>query len=321
MLITLAVGFQALILLLAWQIGVLDPAPPKEASLTLPKGSVTEARRVQRETESQLAQMERLQGAALSELMKPVLDAARPDMEIPRPSLVTSMQAMGAMLPMGSLFEGGASAVMAGMDAGALPPPDPVEFLGESMSARRIVLLLDVSGSVKTKMERAGISMNRLREEVNRFVEQLGPNHLFGIIQFTRKWEAFRPELVPATQAVKEEARSWIKQSFRTTGTSGRNWNGGYPNGIEAVLEAAFSMDVQIDEILLLSDADFQRTPLGGGGQDVPWPELRALSRRLQEQSPGETRLRLLAFYPPESMMEQVRGWVRENGPGTLRAY
>jgi hypothetical protein len=154
--------------------------------------------------------------------------------------------------------------------------------------------------------------MNQLREEVHRFVDQLGPNHLFGIIQFTRKWDRFREELLPATEAVRADAREWINSSFRTTGTSGRGWTGGQPNGIEAVLQAAFTMDPQIDEIFIVSDADFQRTPPGGGGQDVPWSELRDLTKRLQQQSIGQARLRLLCFYPPEEGLADLRAWTRE---------
>jgi hypothetical protein len=317
----LAIGFQVLILVLAVMIGVLDPQPPQEAKLKLPPGSATRARELQQATENQLAQLNRMQADGLSELMQPMLEAARPDLAVARPDLATSVHAMGAMLPMGNLFQGSLSALTDGMEGDSLPPPDPVSFLGESLNAKRIVLLLDVSGSVKTKMERAGLSMEKLREEVHTFVNQLGPNHLFGIIQFTRKWQAFKPELVPATEKIRAEARDWINQSFRTDGTSGRNWNGGTPNGIEAVMTQAFSMDPQIDEIFIVADGDFQRTPPGGGGQDVPWPQLRQLTRSLQDQAIGEARLRVLCFYPPEDALADLKAWIRENGDGTLRVY
>jgi len=250
-----------------------------------------------------------------------MLDPTRPELAVQTLDLSQSIGAMGAMLPVGSMFQGSQSVFTDGMEADTLPPPDPVNFLGESLSAKRIVLLLDVSGSVKTKMERAGVSMEKLREEVHTFVDQLGPNHLFGIIQFTRKWEAFREELVPATEKIRGEAREWLNRSFRTNGASGRNWNGGYPNGIEAVMTEAFSMDPQIDEVFLVADADFQRTPPGGGGQDVPWAQLRELTKELQEQTIGVARLRVLCFYPPDEALADLKAWVRENGPGTLRVF
>jgi hypothetical protein len=81
----------------------------------------------------------------------------------------------------------------------------------------------------------------------------------------------------------------------------------------------AFQMDVQVDEIFLLSDGDFQRTPPGGGGQDVPWSQLRELTRQLQQSSIGDTRLRVVAYYPPEDALPDLKAWVRENGPGTAR--
>ncbi|NDV61912.1 hypothetical protein G0Q06_05570 [Puniceicoccales bacterium CK1056] len=317
----LALAFQCVILGLAVLIGVLDPQPHKEATLKLPAGSATRHREQQRTTENQLAQLNRMQSEGLNTLMQPMLEATRPELAVASPDLAQSIGAMGAMLPMGSIFQGSLSAFTDGMDADSLPPPDPVSFLGESLSARRIVLLLDVSGSVKSKMERAGVSMEKLREEVHKFVDQLGPNHLFGIIQFTRKWQAFRDELVPATTKVREEAREWINSSFRTNGTSGHNWNGGFPNGIEAVMTQAFAMDPQLDELFLVSDCDFQRTPPGGGGQDVPWAQLRDLTKQLQQQSIGETRLRVLCFYPPEEALADLKAWVRETGNGTLRVF
>lgn len=316
----LAVAIQAVLLGLAVLIGVMDPVVPKEARLKVPAGGSEVARRErQQATEDRLAQLDRMPQPGMAAAMEPVLEAARPELAVQAPDLAASVQAMGAMLPSGALFSGAMEAFTEGMEADTLPPPDPVQFLGETLSATRIVLLLDVSGSVKTKMERAGLSMQALKREVHRFVDQLGPNHLFGIIQFTRKWEAFRPDLVPATEAVRAEARQWIDTSFRTTGTSGRGWNGGYPNGIEAVLGAAFEMDPQLDEVFLVSDGDFQRTPPGGGGQDVPWGDLRRLTRDLQDRSIGEARLRVLCFHPPGESLADLRAWVRENGPGSLR--
>jgi len=318
---SLAIGFQAAILGLALLIGVLDPKPPQEAKLKLPPGSPTQQRERQNQLNNQLAQLNRLQKDSLQKLMDPILESTRPDISVPQPDVMTSFKAMGAMLPVSNMFQGSMDAFTSGAEVDSLPPPDPVSFLGENLSAKRIVLLLDVSSSVKSKMERAGVSMDQLRKEVIQFIEQLGPNHLFGIIQFTRNWQAFKEDLLPGTQMVKDEALSWLNSQFRTTGTSGRNWTRGSPNGIEGVLAAAFEMDPQIDEVFLVCDGDFQRTPSGGGGQDVPWAELRKLTRELQDESIGETRLRILCFYPPEEAIPDLRAWVRENGPGTLRNH
>lgn len=316
---SLAVGLQGIILLLALLIGVLDPQPPKEARLKLPDGSPAQQRQQRKQLDDQLARLNRIQQGSLERLMDPIMESTLPDVAVPRPELVTSMQAMGAMLPMDNLFAGSMDAFAGGADADALPPPEPVTFLGENLTAKRIVLLLDVSASVKSKMERAGVSMDQLRSEVLTFIDQLGPNHLFGIIQFTRNWQAFREQLLPATRRVQQEARDWINSQFRTTGTSGSNWTRGSPNGIEGVLATAFAMDPAIDEVFLVCDGDFQRTPAGGGGQDVPWEQLRQLTRELQQQSMGTARLRVLCYFPPEEALADLRAWVMENGKGTLR--
>jgi hypothetical protein len=325
----LALGIQTGILGLAIMIGVMDPPQSKEAKLKLPPGSKSKFREQQQQISDQLAKMNRLNKAEMGKLMEPLMQSLAPDIPVMQPDLVQSFQAMGAMLPTDAFFRNEMAAFTDGLDTDSLPPPDPVSFLGESLNAKRIVLLLDVSSSVKTKIERAGLSMEKLRAEVHRFVDQLGPNHLFGIIQFTRNWQAFQKELLPATEKVRQQARDWINGSFRTTGTSGRNWTRGMPNGpamsssngIEGVLAAAFGMDPEVDEIFLVSDGDFQRTPPGGGGQDVPWAELRRLTKSLQEQSINDTRLRILCFYPPEEAISDLRAWVKENGDGTLRIF
>jgi len=315
-----ALAIQAALLCLAVFIGVMESPVPAEKAVRIPVASKSLRQEAMQEARRQEAELNRLQEASLQALEQPLLEAMRPELaSIPAPDPAQSMAAMGAMLPVGTPFAGTAADLFSGLEDTDLPPPDPVEFLGEQLQAQRIVLLLDVSGSVKTKMERAGLSMHRLKEEVQAFINQLGPNHLFGIIQFTRNWQPFRSDLVPGTSAMRAEAIQWIQDKLRTTGTSGRTWVRGQPNGIEGVLSAAFAMDPQIDEIFLVSDGDFQRTPSGGGGQDVPWPELRQLTRRLQEASIGETRLRVLAFYPPPEARQPLEGWVRENGPGSLR--
>jgi hypothetical protein len=313
-----ALALQAGLLGLALMIGVMTPERPEKARVRIPEGSRTRQRELRQQLERDMARLDRMQAESLQQLMQPMLEATRPELAIRQPQLQASLQGMGAMLPLEGAFAGATGTVDADI-ADALPMPEPVAFLGETMRARRIVLLLDVSGSVKSKMERAGLSMEALRAEVLQFIDQLGPNHLFGIIQFTRNWLAFRKELVPATGPIREEAKAWMQSAFRTTGTSGRNWTRGSPNGIEGVLATAFAMDPEIDEIFLLGDADFQRTPPGGGGQDVPWAELRQVTRELQANSIGDTRLRVLCFHPPPDALPDLRAWVRENGDGTVR--
>lgn len=312
---------QAAVIGLAVFIGIMEPPAPREAKLKLPAGSKSKFKEQQQQVSDRIAKLERINKAQLGKLMDPLMQSMELDIPVSQPDLIQSFQAMGAMLPMESCFANQMSAFTDGIEADDLLPPEPVSFLGESLQAKRIVLLLDVSASVKTKIERAGLSMEKLKQEVYAFVDQLGPNHLFGIIQFTRNWNCFEAELLPATEKVRNRARDWINRSFRTTGTSGRNWTRGNPNGLEGVLTAAFGMSPEIDDIFIVSDGDFQRTPPGGGGQDVPWADLRKLTKALQDQSMTDTRLRFLCFYPPEDALPDLRAWIRENGGGSLRIF
>jgi hypothetical protein len=312
---------QGLLLLMAVLIGVMDPVRPEETGYTVPADDQTRQERQRMEAiQQQLAQFNRLQQSLPDRSMEKLTEALHPIPESNLPALGPSLEAMGSLLEQQLQPQLSGAGVPMGQSAD-LPPPAPVEFLGEQIQARRIVLLMDVSASVKSKLERADMPMGQLREEVLNFIDQLGPDHLFGIIQFTRKWEAFRPELLPATAKVKESARDWMRSAFRTNGTAASDWATASPNGIEAVLNTAFEMSPQIDEIFLLSDGDFQRSLDNGGGQDVPWQDLRTLTKALQSENLGEARLRLLCFYPPDHAIPQLREWARENGNGHLRIW
>lgn len=315
----LALVLQGGLLGVALMIGIMEPAKRPEPVLRSFGESPVRERQQQRQAQQQLAQVQRATEALSRQLAQPFLDNAHALPTVERPSVRNAVAAMGAMLPEAGSF-GGLDSLLGGDGQDSMPAGmESVSFMGETLNATRIVLALDVSASLKSKLEQAGWSLEAVRDEVLRFLDQLGPNHLFGLIQFTRNWSAFREELVPATEAMRAEARGWIRDHFRTTGTSGRNWRSGNPNGIQAVLGEAFGMDPQLNEIFLLSDGDFYRTPPGGGSQPVPLATLRADTRRLQEQQIGTVRLRVLAFFPPADNLIQLQEWVRENGNGTLR--
>jgi hypothetical protein len=147
----LAAGLQVGLLGLAVFIGVMEVPPPSEAKLKLAAGSKLLQREQQAATEAQLAQLNRIQQASLNQLAQPVLEAMQAELPVASFQPAGSVQAMTAMLPAGSLFEGASGVLTDDLEGDTLPPPDPVSFMGETLSAKRIVLLLDVSGSVKTK--------------------------------------------------------------------------------------------------------------------------------------------------------------------------
>lgn len=314
-LIGLVLTGQAAILILALLIGVLDSPIPEKAAYRPPAQDPNRQQAEKRkEAAKQLARFNRLQKSTTVQSMSRITELTHPSLETTMPNTAMTLDYVTSSLEaalQSSIGHGMQGALGSGTE---LPLPDPVEFLGEQIRASRIIILVDVSASVKTKLNKAGMPITELREELIRLIEQLGPNHLFSIIQFTRKWEAFSKSLLPATSSVKEDAVQWMRQSFRTTGTSGRSWINGTPNGIEAVLQLAFSMNPQIDQIILLSDGDFQRSLPQGGGQDVPWQDLRRLTKSLQEQNLGQAQLRLICYLPPDSAIPHLKNWARENG-------
>lgn len=308
-----------MVLIVALAVGVMRPEPQVEPVLKPVPRSAGEERAQRAKSQAKVAQLDRQLSAVKAALKQNLLDSLHPS---PRPeplNATAAMSALGAALPLENAFAGADEGLWAA-DAGAdLPPPPPVQFLGESLVANRIVLAIDVSASVRTKLGRAGLSMEEVRSEVAALIDQLGPDHLFGLILFTRNSLCFREELLPATRLIKEQALEWLNREFRTDGTSARHWQSGVPNGIEAVLASAFAMDPRLNEIFILSDGDFYRTPPGGGGQKVPLPQLRERTAALQRNNAGKARLRLMAFYPPEHNLPQLREWTRENANGTLR--
>lgn len=186
-----------------------------------------------------------------------------------------------------------------------------VSLFGLKTEATRIVICFDVSQSVKTKVERIGYTMEHVRDETRKVVEQLNANTLFGFIQFSRQYDIFRNYLVAATQANKQQAIDWLMSEFRTDGKSGSGWRRESPNGIQSVIKAAFSLDPQPDAVIVLSDGSFQRTPHEGGSEDVPWDEFANDLRRLQGGLPEPVKIHFIGFQMKSSDKSEMNKIVR----------
>lgn len=155
-----------------------------------------------------------------------------------------------------------------------------VSFLGVQTNAKRIVLMFDISKTVATAAAKAGLPMERIREETARLVAGLGMNTRFGIVEFARNYAFFRPELVPNTSANRAAANDWLFKHFGTEGTLPR----GVPNlvsgspGFLVALEAVFKL--QPDSIFIISDGSMQR---GTSANDtIPLTEIEQALGRLQ---------------------------------------
>lgn len=169
-----------------------------------------------------------------------------------------------------------------------------VNFFGLESSGERIVIVFDISTSVVNKVKSQGYSITQIRDETIEIIEGLNPGTLFGIIQHSRNYDMFKQELVPAVPGNKEEAITWMKSDFETSGRSRSGWVLGSPNGIQSVMKAAFQMEP--DLIFLLSDASYQRTGEVNRNEDVPWDDLKEDVKTLQKELPRPAVINFIGF-------------------------
>ncbi len=213
----------------------------------------------------------------------------------------------------------GASGIGNGMGNGLLGGGGKgggMSFMGIESEGSRVLLIFDVSGSVVNKAEKLGLPFFKIREETSKLIETLPLNTRFGLIQFIRDYKPFKPELIVATKAHKDEAQTWIKDSWND---SGSNLKAPYtrvsPNGIQVVLDYAFSL--KPDVIFMISDASFQRSP---DDQTVPHEDIEKQLTVLQEKSGvvGGVKFNFIGFGMKEEDHETMKKIVRRNG-GKLR--
>lgn len=187
-------------------------------------------------------------------------------------------------------------------------------FFGIQDQARRVVLAFDISQSVKTKIERSGLSMEAIKAEARRMIEGLNANTLFGLIQHARNYDRFRDFLVPATIENKAAAIAWLENEFVTDGRSKPGWVRGTPNGIEHVLDGIFQLEP--DVIFLLSDGDYYRG--SGGNEKIPIRDIRQRLNFWSGQLPDKVRIHFIGFQMKEEDRKNIGGLIRSTG-GQLR--
>lgn len=213
------------------------------------------------------------------------------------------------------LQSSGIASMLSGLSAGE----SNFAFLGVEDSASRIIIAFDISTSVINNMKAVGMRIERIADEALRAIEGMNANTLVNLIQFSRSYEMFANHSVPATRENKARIAAWLKNDLVRSGISGRNWNRGEPDGIQSVIEAAFS--VEPDVLILISDASFQRTrtPSINGG-DVPWRELSLDIRRLQDSRDESVRIHFIGFGMDEEDADEMHKIIRR-WDGEFKSY
>lgn len=188
----------------------------------------------------------------LPNLPKIPVAPATPTLELLQSSyLLSSLGVGGAGLPGGGLGGGTGTGI---------------SFLGVQTNARRVVFMYDVSATVAKAAARAGIPMERIRDETDSLVAHLGGNTRFTLVEFARNYAFFSTDLVPATKTNREAAHRWLHTYFAVNGSFPQSTPGavtGSP-GFLVALEAVFQL--RPDCVFILSDGSLQR---GSRGNDT----------------------------------------------------
>lgn len=250
----------------------------------------------------------RLVATAPAEITLPDL----PDVQVQDTlALDPSLDGLNAAALAGAAGMGSAQGMAGGGGTGS-----GMSFFGIRAQAERVLLIVDISQSVLTKAQRAGVPMSNVKEEALELIGGLGVNVHFGMIQMARNYMLFQDELIPATDANKTLALEWIENEWIEEGQMPRRRSVvSNPRGLAGVLERAFQM--RPDVIFIVSDANFYWHP-DGASATIPHREIRRVIDENKRETGRATMIHLVGF---EMRSEDRREWrriVRSTG-GSIR--
>ncbi len=174
-----------------------------------------------------------------------------------------------------------------GGDGGSGGTGGAFSFFGIESTGQRILLMFDVSTSVVNKAEASGVPLSEIKQQTLELIDSLGASASFNLVQFTRNYNFFQDQLVPATDGNKQAARDWVinkwteKGSLASGGEVVRN-----PQGLATLLPKAFSLEP--DVIFLISDGSFQMSDPSGENSFGVTIEYRDIDKLIKENT--ETR-------------------------------
>lgn len=153
-------------------------------------------------------------------------------------------------------------------------------FMGIKAPGERIVLMFDISKTVSAAAAKAGMSMERIREETHKLIDSLGVNTRFNLVQFARNYVFFRAKLAPASRSNRDAAHLWLTRFFGTQGTlpSGIPSAVGGSPGFLVALSEVFKLEP--DSIIIISDGDMQRGTTANA--TIPMKEIETTIAQLQ---------------------------------------
>ncbi len=192
---------------------------------------------------------------------------------------------------------------------------DGMSFFGVKAQGGRILLLFDVSASVVSKANAAGIPLEKIQEETIKMIKALPISSQFSLIQFTGNYMPFTDELIAATPGNKKLAVTWVEEEWETSGSMSVASKGVVQNytGVVGILERAIQM--RPDVIFLISDASFQWRPGGGSGySNIPYEEIKEVVEGIEDELRRDVPLHFVAFEPKDDDAKEWGRIVRKTG-------
>lgn len=194
-------------------------------------------------------------------------------------------------------------------------------FFGIESSGRRILLMFDVSTSVVNKAKKSGVPLSEIKARTIELIESFGANTSFTIVQFTRNYNFFQNELVPATDANKVNAKNWVEQEWTEDGMLNAKRKAVIfnPEGILRVLQVGLSLEP--DVIFLISDGSFQKGDPDGKntfGVDIEPREIDKLLKHAAASMGRDVPINFIGFEMKENDRRELRRIFRRTG-GTFR--
>ena len=188
-----------------------------------------------------------------------------------------------------------------------------LSFLGVDSNGQRILLMIDISGTVVNKAAKAGISPEKLREELITLINKLPITSRFSIIQYAGNYKPFSKELVPASQPNKTLALDWIQNEWVTGGIQVSKKTVASPSGFIGVLQAANEM--KPDAVFIITDGDYKSKI---HTKKIPWDEIRKVAEQLKDADGRRTKINVIAFEAGDEDLKELRKMAKGSG-GNIR--
>lgn len=158
--------------------------------------------------------------------------------------------------------------------------PDAPSFFGVELVSRRVVFVIDISGSM-TKWDAGGEKggkgsnwevrqrIRRTKSQLVQAIDKLAKGAQFNVVAFSNRVQSFRKSMVLATRGSKGQAARFIKKLNADGATH-----------TDEALQQAF-LDPHVDTIVLLSDGAPMKSRTEGAAELIPriLEEVRELNR------------------------------------------